>query len=153
VSFETAVELPRITTVGRAWNQRKLGLIRISSPAQLLALWQILSATGVIPQDVLPAPQLIYDAALQLIGNGKLAQALEVSGLRVVDGLLLGGLIGVALAIAVGLSRWFESVVDPSLQMVRGLAVAHHRAAERSTPGSGRATTITGVRVANADGR
>ena len=60
----------------------------------LVVLWQLFSATGLIPGDVLPAPQLIFDAGLQLIQNGKLVEALEVSGLRVVEGLLLGGLAG-----------------------------------------------------------
>ena len=87
----------------------------------LVVLWQILSATGLIPQDVLPAPQLIVDAGLELIRNGKLVEALEVSGLRVLEGLLLGGLIGVGLGVAVGLSLWFEATVDPPLQMVRAL--------------------------------
>jgi sulfonate transport system permease protein len=107
--------------LGKAREQRKWSIIRISSPVILLALWQILSATGVLPQDVLPAPQLIFDAGLQLIGNGKLVEALEVSGLRVLEGLALGAAIGVALGIAVGLSKWFEATVDPPMQMVRAL--------------------------------
>jgi sulfonate transport system permease protein len=108
-------------TLGKALGQRRWGIIRISSPLVLLALWQLLSAAGAIPQDVLPAPQLIFDAGLQLIRNGKLAEALEVSGLRVVEGLLLGGVVGVALGVAVGLSRWFDATLDPPLQMVRAL--------------------------------
>jgi sulfonate transport system permease protein len=63
----------------------------------LVVLWQLFSATGLIPGDVLPAPQLIFDAGLQLIQNGKLVEALEVSGLRIVEGLLLGDLAGLAV--------------------------------------------------------
>ena len=37
------------------------------------------------------------------------------------EGLLLGGFLGVALGTAVGLSRWFEAAVDPPMQMVRAL--------------------------------
>ena len=37
------------------------------------------------------------------------------------EGLALGGVIGVALGIAVGLSQWFEATVDPPMQMVRAL--------------------------------
>lgn len=107
--------------VGPPRRQRRWTVLRILSPVLLLALWQFFSATGLIPQDVLPAPQLIFDAGLQLVRNGKLAEALEVSGLRVVEGLLLGGVIGVALGVAVGLSRWFEATLDPPLQMVRAL--------------------------------
>jgi sulfonate transport system permease protein len=107
--------------VSNVWAQHRWAIIRISSPVLLLVLWQILSATGLIPEEVLPAPQLIFDAGLELIQNGKLVEALEVSGLRVLEGLALGGFIGVALGVAVGLSRWFEATVDPPLQMVRAL--------------------------------
>lgn len=121
IPAETAAASSPASAAAKVRDQRRWTVIRISSPVLLLALWQALSATGLIPQDVLPAPQLIFDAGLQLIRNGKLAEALEVSGVRVVDGLLLGGIVGVALGVAVGLSRWFEATVDPPLQMVRAL--------------------------------
>jgi sulfonate transport system permease protein len=120
-SAQTVADAAPSSGVNRVWDTHRWSIIRLSSPVALVMLWQLLSATGLIPQDVLPAPQLILDAGSQLIQNGKLAEALEVSGLRVVEGLLLGGLIGVALGVAVGLSRWFEATVDPPLQMVRAL--------------------------------
>lgn len=95
--------------------------MRIASPLVLLALWQLGSALGVIAQDVLPAPSLILDAGLELVRNGQLADALQISGVRVVEGLTLGGVIGVAAGAAVGLSRWLESTVDPPMQMIRAL--------------------------------
>ena len=103
------------------WGQRKLGLIRLASPLVLLGLWQLGSALGLIPQDVLPAPSLIIEAGIELIKNGQLADAMGVSGIRVVEGLVLGGFVGVALGTAVGLSRWFEATVDPPMQMIRAL--------------------------------
>ena len=122
MSTPTTLPAPAATfAVGKAWTQHRWAIIRFSSPVVLLALWQILSATGLIPQEVLPAPQLIFDAGLQLIRKGKLVEALEVSGLRVLEGLALGAVIGVAFGVAVGLSRWFEATVDPPLQMVRAL--------------------------------
>jgi sulfonate transport system permease protein len=117
----TIADAASSSTVNKVWDAHRWSIIRLSSPVVLVVLWQLLSASGLIPQDVLPAPQLILDAGSQLIQNGKLVEAIEVSGLRVVEGLLLGGLIGVALGVAVGLSRWFEATVDPPLQMVRAL--------------------------------
>src|SRR5690349_16212058 len=96
-------------------------LIRLASPFVLLALWQIGSAIGLIPQDVLPAPSLIAEAGVELLRNGQLADALAVSGVRVVEGLLLGGVVGISLGIAVGLSKWFEVTLDPPMQMIRAL--------------------------------
>ncbi|PQP42171.1 ABC transporter permease [Mycolicibacterium austroafricanum] len=106
--------------VGRRAD-RRWALIRLASPFILLAVWQLGSAVGLIPQDVLPAPSLIAEAGIELIGNGQLVDALTVSGLRVVEGLILGGVIGIALGTAVGLSKWFEATVDPPMQMVRAL--------------------------------
>ncbi|MET0900858.1 MAG: ABC transporter permease, partial [Mycobacterium sp.] len=74
------------------FRQRKWTIVRVASPIVLLALWQLGSALGVIPQDVLPAPSLIADAGIELVRNGQLADALGVSGRRVVQGMLLGGL-------------------------------------------------------------
>jgi len=87
----------------------------------LLGLWQLGSATGLIPQDVLPAPSLIAGAGVELVRTGELADALRVSGVRVIEGLLLGGVVGVILGTAVGLSRWAEATVDPPMQMLRAL--------------------------------
>ncbi|MDT5336823.1 MAG: sulfonate transport system permease protein [Mycobacterium sp.] len=121
-----SVQPPPVTPVAsvtakRRLRQRRWGLIRLASPIVLLVSWQLGSAVGLIPQDVLPAPSLIFEAGIELIRNGQLADALGVSGVRVVEGLVLGGLIGIALGTAVGLSHWFEATVDPPMQMVRAL--------------------------------
>ena len=116
-----AAPIAPVTAVNNGWRQRKWALIRLASPIVLLALWQLGSAVGLIPQDVLPAPSLILEAGIELIENGQLADALGVSGIRVIEGLLLGGFLGVALGTAVGLSRWFEATVDPPMQMIRAL--------------------------------
>ncbi|OBI21940.1 ABC transporter permease [Mycobacterium sp. E2462] len=128
MSIATALDAASTTAGGAPatapagyWARRKWDVIRVVSPVALLALWQLGSAIGVIPQDVLPAPSLILDAGLELIRNGQLAAALQVSTMRVVEGLALGGAVGVAAGAAVGLSRWLESTVDPPMQMIRAL--------------------------------
>jgi sulfonate transport system permease protein len=120
-STSTDAGAAALSTGSHVWGNHRWSIIRLLSPAVLVVVWQLLSATGLIPADVLPAPQLIFDAGWQLIQNGKLAEALEVSGFRVAEGLLLGGLLGVALGVAVGLSPWVEATVDPPLQMLRAL--------------------------------
>ena len=59
-------------TTTNVWGTHRWSILRWSSPVALLVLWQLLSAAGLIPGDVLPAPQLIFDAGWQLIQNGKL---------------------------------------------------------------------------------
>ena len=110
--------VPALKTGSR---QRKWALIRLASPVVLLAVWQVGSALGLIPQDVLPAPSLIAEAGVELVRNGQLVDALGASGIRVVEGLVLGGLIGLVLGAVVGLSHWSEATIDPPLQMLRAL--------------------------------
>lgn len=110
-----------VSPKGSAWQRYRWTVVRALSPVVLLVLWQIASAAGVLSERVLPAPSLIFDAGLELLRNGELADALAISGTRVVQGLVLGGVIGVALGALVGLSKLAEATVDPPLQMLRAL--------------------------------
>ncbi|OBJ03909.1 ABC transporter permease [Mycobacterium sp. 1465703.0] len=128
MSIATAVDAassnPDSAQAGAAsglWARRKWEIVRVVSPLALLALWQLGSAIGVIPADVLPAPSLIVEAGVELTRNGQLAAALHISTVRVVEGLVLGGVIGIVAGAAVGLSCWVESTVDPPMQMIRAL--------------------------------
>jgi len=105
----------------RRLHVRRWEILRWLSPLAVLVIWQAGSAAGLIPADVLPAPQTIARAGIQLVGNGQLAAALRISGLRAIEGLALGGSIGVTLGTLVGLSRWADAALDPSMQMLRAL--------------------------------
>ncbi|PJI94956.1 ABC transporter permease [Luteimicrobium subarcticum] len=94
---------------------------RLVSPVVLLVLWQVGSATGVIPPDVLPSPGAIVAAGWQLVESGELQEALLVSTRRVLLGLVVGGGIGLALGVAVGFSKIADALLDPPLQMLRAL--------------------------------
>ncbi|GGV00836.1 ABC transporter permease [Streptomyces litmocidini] len=94
-------------------------LRRTAGPVLLLALWQSCSAAGVLPADVLASPGTIARAAGELIGDGTLPTAMGVSLRRVAVGLLLGGVVGVSLALVSGLSRLGEDLVDAPVQMLR----------------------------------
>ncbi|AJE87048.1 ABC transporter permease [Streptomyces albus] len=94
-------------------------LRRTSGPVALLALWQVLSATGVLTSSVLASPGRVSQVARDLIADGTLPTAMGVSLQRVALGLLFGTLIGTALALASGLFRVGEDLVDASVQMLR----------------------------------
>ncbi|MGW1214496.1 ABC transporter permease [Streptomyces sp. NPDC002499] len=94
-------------------------LRRTSGPVLLLALWQLLSSTGVLTSDVLASPGRIAQVAGDLIGNGSLTSAMGTSLQRVAFGLLLGTLIGTGLALVSGLFRIGEDLVDAPVQMLR----------------------------------
>ncbi|WP_367038796.1 ABC transporter permease [Streptomyces sp. Je 1-332] len=94
-------------------------LRRTSGPLVLLALWQVLSSTGVLPQDILASPGTIAGVARDLLADGSLTSAMGVSLQRVAVGLLLGVVVGTSLALISGLFRVGEDLVDASVQMLR----------------------------------
>ncbi|MGP4051329.1 ABC transporter permease [Streptomyces sp. 2A115] len=94
-------------------------LRRTSGPLLLLALWQVLSGTGVLTSDVLASPGTIARVAGDLISDGSLPNAMGVSLQRVAVGLLLGTVVGTGLALVSGLFRIGEDLVDASVQMLR----------------------------------
>lgn len=96
-------------------------LARWVSPVVLIAIWQLCSSTGVLPEKKLAAPSTIADTAWGLIKDGTLRHATAVSTERASVGFAIGATIGVALAVVAGLSRLGEYAVDPPLQMLRML--------------------------------
>lgn len=108
----TSVRRARLRSVPR-WLRRTVG------PLLLLALWQVFSATGVLHPDVLASPGTIARAGADLIADGTLPAAMGVSLQRVAVGLMLGGVVGTALALVSGLSRLGEDLVDATVQMLR----------------------------------
>ncbi|MGW7727248.1 ABC transporter permease [Streptomyces canus] len=94
-------------------------LRRTTGPLLLLALWQLLSSTGVLTDDVLASPGRIAQVAGDLISDGSLTSAMTTSLQRVAGGLLLGALIGTGLALVSGLFRIGEDIVDAPVQMLR----------------------------------
>ncbi len=102
-------------------HARRWEILRWLSPLAILILWQAGSAWGLIDPAILPAPQTIAEAGIELIGNGQLAEALRISGIRAAEGLFLGGVIGAALGALVGFSKWADATVDPTMQMIRAL--------------------------------
>ncbi|WP_327693152.1 ABC transporter permease [Streptomyces sp. NBC_00459] len=94
-------------------------LRRTSGPLLLLALWQLLSSTGVLTSDILASPGRIAEVGSDLIADGSLGNAMATSLQRVALGLLLGTVIGTGLALVSGLFRVGEDLVDAPVQMLR----------------------------------
>lgn len=105
-----------------AAKQRKFpDLARWSSPIGLVLLWQAASSAGVLPADKLASPLTVFRSGYELVVDGQLVDAFLVSLSRVAVGFLLGAVIGGALGLVSGLSRWGERLLDPPVQMLRTL--------------------------------
>ncbi|RII09379.1 putative aliphatic sulfonates transport permease protein SsuC [Streptomyces sp. YIM 130001] len=115
----TAPELERLTSTKVRRTRVPRWVRRTSGPLVLLALWQVLTATGALSADVLASPGTIARVAGDLVSDGSLTSAMGVSLQRVALGLLFGVVVGTSLALVSGLFRIGEDLVDASVQMLR----------------------------------
>ncbi|WP_067847767.1 ABC transporter permease [Nocardia lijiangensis] len=90
-------------------------------PTLLVAAWVLGSATGALDPETLPAPWTVAQTAGDLIADGRLQSNLLTSVQRAGIGLGLGVVIGVLLALAAGLSRFGEAVLDGPIQIKRAI--------------------------------
>jgi len=95
------------------------GLRRASVPVGILVLWQIAAAAGLIDTKLMSSPAEVFAAGRELLTSGKLADALGVSLLRIVQGLAIGLPLGLALGVIAGLFRLGEELVDATMQALR----------------------------------
>ena len=82
-------------------------------------MWELAARVGWLPPDVLAGPSTVLTAGWDLARDGTLTEALWTSLRRVAWGLGLGIPIGTLLALAAGLSRLGDDLVDANLQMLR----------------------------------
>jgi len=112
---------------GRVWQFLPgRGWLRPISLLAVVGIWQLLSATGVLPAARLASPATIAHTAYTLVTTdsptyGTLQASLLVSAERWGIGLCLGVAIAVLLAVASGLSRIGEYAFDPVLNAARSI--------------------------------
>ena len=91
-------------------------LLALALPATLLVLWQWVGANGWVAPQILPAPALVWDTFLELARGGELLDGLLISLQRIASGLALGGPLGLALGIWLGVSARARSHLEPTLR-------------------------------------
>ncbi|NIJ37367.1 sulfonate transport system permease protein [Sphingopyxis panaciterrae] len=92
-------------------------------PLLLLLYWSVLSYTGFLAERTLPPPWVAVHTAIDLIQTGRLQENLAISFWRAAQGLTLGTLVGVSLALLSGLSLLGGYVIDGLVQLKRGVPV------------------------------
>ncbi|MGW6448317.1 ABC transporter permease [Lentzea sp. NPDC055074] len=108
-------------------RRRRLGLGRpipygrLLGPALVIAVWSIASATGALDPRILSAPWTIVHTGIELTGNGKLPESVLTSLQRAALGFFFGATAGTLLAIASGLSRVGEALIDGTIQVKRAI--------------------------------
>lgn len=100
-------------------DRRTQAFIPWAFPIFILIIWQVLSAFGIIPTRVLPAPLAVVSAAIRLAQTGELFVNVGVSAGRAISGFVIGGSIGFLLGLLNGISPIAEKMLDTSIQMLR----------------------------------
>jgi ABC-type nitrate/sulfonate/bicarbonate transport system permease component len=116
------------SAVGAAGVRSRCAIAAIASgaskwliPMLVVALWQGASGFGLISDTLLPAPTSVIAAGWRLTQSGELGANIEISFLRAIAGLVVGGGIGLALGLANALSKISENLTESTLQMIRNV--------------------------------
>lgn len=96
-------------------------LLGAALPIILIAVWEILSRTGVVPAYQLPAPSVILETILGLAADGSLWGHIGITVYRVFFGFLIGTVFAVILGSVVGLYGKAEQIFDPMIQAFRSI--------------------------------
>lgn len=105
----------------RTLPPRFYAVVRVLSPLLVIALWQLASWSGVLPERKLAAPSDLARTAWTLITDGTLHEAILVSLRRAVIGFALGATAGILAAGIVGLTKLGDALLDPIMQALRML--------------------------------
>jgi len=116
---------PLVDVAAGAAPRRRVprGARRLVGPIALVAVWQVLSTTGVLDRTTLAAPSDAWSAGVDLVARGELQNHLWTSLQRVLWGLALGVSAGTGLAVAAGTSRFGDDILDSTMQVLRAIPV------------------------------
>ncbi|MCX5143787.1 MULTISPECIES: ABC transporter permease [unclassified Streptomyces] len=109
------------TTRRRLGPGRALPFGRLIGPVLVIALWWFASAIGYLDPRILSGPGTVLSTASDLVASGRLQDNVLISLQRAGLGLFFGVTSGVLLAIAAGLSRTGEYLLDGPLQIKRAI--------------------------------
>lgn len=107
-------------------------LTYLALPAVLVATWHFSVVAGLVPQERVPAPAEVGMTLVDLVFSNSGAagrysgdwwQHAPASLVRVYAGFALAALLAVPVGIGIGLSRTFERVVDPTIQLLRNIPI------------------------------
>ncbi|HEY0613880.1 MAG TPA: ABC transporter permease [Candidatus Elarobacter sp.] len=94
------------------------GWVKIAAPLSLIALWQIAVSTRFLNPGLFPPPTAIAANFVQYAASGELATNASATLSRLAIGLVLGGVPGTLLGLAMGMSRWVRAYFGPVIGLL-----------------------------------
>ncbi|MFM9707354.1 ABC transporter permease [Streptomyces galilaeus] len=113
-------ERPRTRRRGLAPG-RRLPAARLTGPLLLLVLWATASAAGRLDPGAVPAPWTVLETGARLWTDGTLTDDILTSLQRAGSGFAIGLTAGVLLALASGLTRTGEALIDGTVNLNRAI--------------------------------
>ena len=118
VSESTGAAQQRTPLWSRTWAKVAGGFLL---PVIIIAVWQFVTTTGIVPPYRLPTPWSVVEAGIELVERGELWTHIAISVQRVFIGFIVGSLIALAFAAIVGLSRLGGVLFAPTLVALRAV--------------------------------
>ncbi|MFE7889795.1 ABC transporter permease [Streptomyces sp. NPDC057412] len=100
---------------------RRLPAARLAGPLLLVVLWAAASAAGALDPGAIPAPWTVVETGAHLWTDGTLPDDILTSLRRAATGFALGLVAGVVLALASGLTRTGEALIDGTVNLNRAI--------------------------------
>lgn len=90
-------------------------------PVIIIAVWQFVTSTGMVPPYRLPGPWSVVEAGIELVERGELWLHIAISVQRVLIGFAIGSAVALVFSAIVGLSRAGGVLFAPTLVALRAV--------------------------------
>ena len=100
------------TAAGASPSARQVTILRVVIIVAVLATWEAVSASGLLFRDVVPSLVAIGKAIARLLTSAEFYSNLGITATEIGVGLLIGGLSGLAVGIALGASRFLSNAYE-----------------------------------------
>ena len=97
--------------------------VSIGAPMLLLVIWQVVTAAGLFPPEVLVSPTAVATAFAEMIRSGELVRHLQESLWRLLWGFGFGVTAGLVFGVTTALSKTFSQLFSPLFQAIRQVPV------------------------------
>lgn len=98
-------------------------LTPIILPIFIILVWDLAVSSGLFANVILPPPEKVGSTFIFLLSNGKLAEHLEASLWRILQGFALGLALGITIGILTGLSRPIDRLLNPTIDFIRTIPI------------------------------
>lgn len=88
-------------------------VLRVVAPLVAVALWEVLVRLGLLDSRFFPAPSSLGPAFLDVVEDGTLLDHVTATISRLLGGFAAGAVPGVAIGLAMGVSRWVRYALQP----------------------------------------